>query len=64
MIKTDVDGLYVQKKGVIINNNLDAFNEYNRLRGIMNVKNHELDEMKIKINNIENKLNKILESIK
>lgn len=61
LLKSDVADYSVQQKGVVVNVNAQKYQEYLKAREILEKKNSEIDNLKSRINTIEQLLTELLE---
>ena len=60
MLKTDVENIGLQKKGVLINLDHDEYEKYVQQREILNGKNDEIQGLKAQINILQTQMSLIL----
>ncbi len=63
-MKSNVEGLEFQSKGVLVNLNKDGFKNYKKQKEIFEFKDKEVDDLKMRILMLETNFNAILSKFK
>ncbi len=64
LVKSNVNDLVFQNRGVLVNTNNDAYKNYKTQKSILEQKDEELDLLKLKISHLEDVLNSIISKFK